>query len=459
LVQVSHKQFALKPQDPAKADLYDDCAVEFEKTSENLAPQLAAPAIAADVLVSITAPPSATIEITSLHTGEVLPPAEAAFEGRLQPGPYQVRVLERGWTAVRNFRFLVGGEVGQRGLHIDAASRDPSPLRDALLQLIPGDHDAARADFSESLGPMAVQDLGLWLSILGASRVLGPGKFTELRNLPLASFDDVQAGASPIFLLAGAEGAVGVSEAAVWQSGKGPLPPVAPLREVPGVPGLCELRADTVPGMHIIVFRAGDQARGATVTYCLPNRATLFILATDTAGVTRVHQFLLPLEKLQQDLTPMEQMSQPPNLLEALRFTILAQKQMARLRSPAPPQTGDAKNDPKLQADREAWKSLLYGKWLDPVMALMAAYELARHHKSAETLSYLPGVLGNLRTYFSALPDAEAVARIAGLDYTEPRSLPLFLAGLRAMDNPEPLMPLPAGKLDPGGPWTTWVGV
>jgi hypothetical protein len=408
------------------------------------------------------------LEITDLKTGEVVSTPQATFTGSLRPGPYQVRVLESGWTALRSFRFLVdptsspiGAEniAGLGGLRIDAASRDPSPLRDSLLDLIPGQHNSAYADFSEQIGPLANQDLGLWLSIIGASRILGAQEFSKLGSLPLVSFDDVQSGAAPIYLLAGVEGPFGVAEAAVWQL-DAVAPQLAPMHPVFGIPGLHELRTDTAPGMHLVYFRAGNMATCASVAYCLPNRATLFIVATDASGDMRIHQFILPLAKLKQNLTPMEQERQPANLLEAIRFTTLAQRQMARLRSPEPPAVGDLKVDPKLEKDRESWNNLLYGKWLDPVMALMAAYELASNHKSnKETVYWLKEAVGNLRSYFSALPDVELIAKIAGFPHAEPKSLPLFLAGLQALENSDPLMPLPSAKLDYTGPWITWLGV
>jgi hypothetical protein len=70
-VQVIHNQYALKPANPAKADLYDDVTVEFEKTAQLIA--RAAPfAPAPPVPVSITAPSWAALEITNLRTGEVV---------------------------------------------------------------------------------------------------------------------------------------------------------------------------------------------------------------------------------------------------------------------------------------------------------------------------------------------------------------------------------------------------
>ncbi|HTM50414.1 MAG TPA: caspase family protein [Bryobacteraceae bacterium] len=452
-VQVTHSQFALSPPDPAKAELYDDCTVEFEKTTQLLGgppPTFAAPP---PVPVSINGPAASVLEITNLHTGEVSP-LESDFTGTLQPGPYQVRVLESGWSSVRSFRFLVDQSLtGPGGLHIDAASRDPSRIRDSLLGLVPGQHDTARADFSESLGPMAAQDLGLWLSILGASRIL-ENQFHKLQNLPLMSFDDVQPGGSPIYVLSGAEGPRGISQAAIGAPGA-PAPQVMPMQGVQGVPGLYELRSDTPPGMNLVYFRAGDAATCATVAYCLPNRATLFVLATSGAGETRIQQFILPLAKLRQYLTRQEQDRQPPNLLEAVRFAVLAQRELSRLRSPGANLSG-LDGDPRRVQE---WNNLLYGKWLDPAMAVMAAYELARNRGAGSPPDSILVAIANLRAFFAALPDAELIAKIAGLPYTEPVSLPLFLTGLRAMEHPELLMPLPLGQVDYVGPWITWIGI
>ena len=71
----------------------------------------------------------------------------------------------------------------------------------------------------------------------------------------------------------------------------------------------------------------------------------------------------------------------------------------------------------------------------------------------------LPVALGNLRTCFSALPDVELIAKLAGMPYTKPERLPLFLAGLQAMSHPELVSALPVNKLEYHGPWITWLGV
>src|SRR5207245_1819253 len=97
-----------------------------------------------------------------------------------------------------------------------------------------------------------------------------------------------------------------------------------------------------------------------------------FVVADDGTSGAIIHQYILPLKKLQDNLTSAERYSQPSNPLKAIRFMTLAQRQMARRRSLRP---DDATATPE---DRQAWMELLYGKWLDPIMAIMAAYELVR---------------------------------------------------------------------------------
>lgn len=470
-VQVTHQKFALQPSEPAKAELYEDCAVEFERTNQPLAPVAPSPA-PPPPSVSVSVPAAAALEITNLSTGEQITRGRPAFTGTLQPGPYQVRVLESGWTAVRNFRFLVDPELasagsqekeafryvaGRQGLHIDAAVRDPSPLRDSLLNAIPGSHDSGTADFSEQLGPIANQDLGLWLSIAGASRILGAADFSKLSGLPLTSFDDVQPGASPTYLLVGADGLTGPTLAAVRRPGENT--PLRPMQPVAGIPGLYELRVDTAPGMHMVCVQAGGKAAWATVAYCLANRATLFVAAGDSAGAMRVHQYILPLARLLQHLSARERDAQPAKFLDAIRFTALAQKQMFRMRSASPPAQSELSTDPKLAWDREAWNNLLEGKWLDPLMAIIAGYELARSSTRPDTQGAFTVALRNLRMYFSSLPDVELIAKLARQPFTEPTALPLFLTGLLALEDAGPLMPIPAAKLDYSGPWITWLGI
>jgi hypothetical protein len=567
LVQVTHPLFTIIPSGPAKADLYDNCTLEFEKVGAR-PPGVAfssAPPPADSVKVSLLTPSGTSVEVKDLDTGEVFPRG-TSFERDLKTGAYQVRVMEKGWTTVRNERLwvqpdldpssflnrvkekvsaypslteackpvralmgptdlltqvegfaqaaieklergqlplkaeLVSLEIvanvldissselewskkskgvaeelrtgkqllvdlgetdhviwGKTAQTISIGNRYSDPLRESLLTKIHGNHDSAKVDFSESLGPMVNQDLGLWLSIVGASRILGNEEFSKLAELPLVSFDDVKENDSPIYILIGTGDANNSIAIAIRQAGENG-PPLENIQGVSGITGLYESRVNCNAGMHLVFIRIGKTVPFATATYCLPNRATLFTVARDDSGEIRVHQFMLPLAKLRQYLNADEQINQPGNFLDAIRFTTLAQKQLARKRTPRPPPESRLPDDSKLAADRAAWEDLLYGKWLDPTMAVMAAYELARNRNSPDA-HLLDTAVANLRKYFSILPDVEIIAKLAGYPWAPPRGLPLFLTGLQAIGQPENLLPLPATKLDYVGPWITWLGV
>jgi hypothetical protein len=100
---------------------------------------------------------------------------------------------------------------------------------------------------------------------------------------------------------------------------------------------------------------------------------------------------------------------------------------------------------------------MLYAKWLDPVMAALACYELLRRGQKEK----LVVALGNLDRFFVGLPDVAALRRIAGLQVAAPTGLPIFLGALDAFDAEEAkaLLPFPENKLDHGGMWLLWRGV
>jgi hypothetical protein len=87
----------------------------------------------------------------------------------------------------------------------------------------------------------------------------------------------------------------------------------------------------------------------------------------------------------------------------------------------------------------------------------MAAYEFARTLKKFERSPAFMEALQNLRTYFSAIPDVE-LAKTASFPHTEPQSSPMFLAGVRELDHPEPLIPFRAGKNGALPRWPEYVG-
>lgn len=331
---------------------------------------------------------------------------------------------------------------------MNVGARSSTPVRDGIVAAIPGQHDSARVDFSESLGPMANEDLGLWVSLMGASRIVREwGDFEKLKVLPLETFSDVKRGDSPVYLLLAFESLPERVEIAVHEFGK--ELEWQSLSMIPGLPGVFQFRSNKEVGPHLVSIRTAGKASFTTLVYSLANRATLFAVAGEANGETTIRQYILPLAKLVENLSELERDKQTNNPLEAVRFIALAQKQMS-LRRPI------ADSLPTVAP--AIWFDLLHGKWLDPVMGLMAAYALVRTPEfSMEPNGLGREVLGNLRACFSELPDVEMIAKLANVSYEKPKRPPLFLAGLAALGESEGLLPLPGSRLDFSGPWVTWI--
>jgi hypothetical protein len=128
--------------------------------------------------------PHTQIEVLSLKTGEVLKSA-GDFQQEVPPGEYVVKLRERGVTVSRREVTLKPGEEKT----LELIARPTDKVRDTILKAVHADDAGGASVFSESsLGPLANTDLGLWLSLFGASRILGePGQFRKLERLPPAS--------------------------------------------------------------------------------------------------------------------------------------------------------------------------------------------------------------------------------------------------------------------------------
>lgn len=434
---LQHPTDAVQPVVDNHADLYENCDLKFQKVAGG--PPAAAQPTVQRATVSVSAAPDTMLVIENVQTGVTIQ-SDKPFDGPLDPGEYYVRMKTRGGRTLRRQRFAVaagGHEV------VNVAARASTFVRDGLLAAIPGAHDQSQIDFSETLGPMADDDLGLWLSIIGASRIVGHhDDYRKLKNLPLPTFDHLSPGGSAVFLLLGLETAppsVGVSVAA---SAVNPEWTSFTTQTTPNMPGIFAWPVDVPSGQRFISVRIGNKAPLTFASYALPNRVTLFTLAQEQDGTIGVHQYMLPVSHLASHLQPPEQefLKSPP--LQGVRFIALAQKQLAerrRLRKPT---------DDGVAIGR--WLDLLYGKWLDPVMAIMACYELQRSGEAVGTV-----VLNNLTEYYGQLPDVAAIATRIDPGVKPPDTVPIFLAGVRTF--PQLQLPLPKGKLDYRGPWTSWI--
>jgi hypothetical protein len=388
--------------------------------------------------LTVSAPSDDHVLIRNVTTGETFRSA-GSFAGEVPPGEYEIKLKERGGPTVR--RAIMTALPGEAATH-DIGERPQSRVREALLRSVP--HDSSQIFFSETLGPMSDADVGVWLSIIGASRIVRDYReFSKLRDLPIETFEDVQPGASAVYALLALESPNDTPRIAISQDAQAEWRQAQPVEAL----GIWEHRHDVAPAPYLFSIRVGDGLPLTVASMTLRDRATLIVVCEDDGGGLRVHQYILPFGKLLDQFDPFVRSNQPNSPLAAVRVLAAGQKQLIRNR-----ELSGVQEDTRDDVAR--WENALSGKWLDPVAGIMASYELIRTGRTDMT----DVVLDNLRRYFSDLPDVEAIARLAGRPYTRPSSPPLFVEGLIAFDHYETLLPLPENKLTYGGLWTSWLG-
>lgn len=448
----------VRPDAPVAADLYDDCALQFEVQAldRSRAAGGAGAGRGSTRGGGATAPlPIARVDIVMPSGAQVVVRGgkdktehlEASGTLELAPGTYRLETHDHRGVVVD--RREVTLEAGPR--RIDLTAVPDSPLRHALLRAIHGQHGNGVVDFSESLGPTPDQGLDLWLALIGAARITGgPGDFSKLGPLPLANFDG-PAVRTAVYVLAGFEQPDVRLRAALGGKWRAPLRPVAPHATLPG---LFEIATPGgKPGYRYLTVQVDDNAPLTFGVCNLHGRGTLVTLAQKRTGSLQIQQFILPLRRfvntlpegsglwLDQSTEGLNDVSGP---LRLVRRCVEVQRAFARA------------EDLKTLLTANELQFLLYFKWFEPIVALLSAYELARRGEIQD----LRKVVGNLRGYFKQLPDAEALAKLAGLKPSMPASPPLLLDGFQALN----LMPKrpglpPAEALVFRGPWTMWRGL
>lgn len=475
--ELSHSSASVQrkppPEDPV--DLYDPCLLNFElktsektskktkgtkkvKASEVLAPApiggvdvsgkavaaaLAAPTITGTLNLKGASTPHTEIELLSLRTGE-LERVAGDFHKEVLPGQYRVKLRERGVTISTHQITVDAGKTKS----VDLAARPKDKVRTSILKAVEDNENEAGSLFpTADGGPIANQDLGLWLSLLGASRILDQaGQFKKLKKLPLQTFKDIKKNETVVYVLGGFEKSAGAfavglsSDANVeWQR----------LKTVKGLEKIYELRLPATAGSHLLSLNIPRRPPITFATHCLPNRATLATFAQDKEGRLTFHQFILPIRHLIKYLDPGVQGYLQGNLLDVVRTMTLAQSQFARKRSV---------REQLEKTDRKVWRDLVHHKWLDPLMALIAAYDVIRHGTRDQARSLLKMVNSNLKKHFEGMGDVEAIAKLLGSPWTLPTAPPVFMDGVMAFDElqEKQMLPLSPDKLDYYSPWTTW---
>ena len=413
-ITVTHPTAVVVQKEPPESDegvsLFENLAMRFE--------MVAAPATRAVPQERGAGPSTANVSFTALPTDEIqfenlgsgaMETANGNFTSKVDPGDYLIK-LRQGGRTIGSKRLNI-----KRGTPVSLNLRDlvnvqPSPIRDQCVSVIAQHQDPPIARLSKSLGPLSTWDLNLVLSLLGSARIVSSAnEYPQLSHLPLTSFTNLKAGDSPVYVLAGFEKSkgnfeVGVSDNAnvAWQK----------MSKV-GTLGVHEKLISATPGTHLVSIRIPKQPPITYATHCLPNRATLVVFTEDIDGCLTLHQYILPIQVLFGFLQPEVLQYLQDDPLEVVRLMFLAQIQFARKR-------------PVFGADGgpiEHSETLLYGKWLDPIMSLIGAYELIRQGVLKVRPDHLDLMLTNLRKYFRGLPDTEAIAKVIGRPWQMPRTL------------------------------------
>ena len=439
-----------RPIDRTSADLYDHCTLAFEKVQPSgLESVTLSPPLPPETIVELAGPAGTELVLSDAASSlQIFSPGR--MSERVRPGIYIAECRDAHYkTTIRRERLVVeAGETVRRDLRLGA----PHPTKDAIRQVVP--HGPAGIEFSETLGPLPDDDLATWVSIIGAAQLVAdPTTFSKLAAFRLQRFDEYRPGESAVFVLAGLGTeriSVGLTPVAAVADGQPAIrpPEIRRIAEpVPEVPGLFQWARKTEPGGHVVWAFPERQASLAIATHCLKNRATLVVITDGADGALSIRQFILPIHSLLDSLDPVVRERLHPNPLAGVRFIARAQRDFERYRRVASDDPG---------ADRQTWDSLLYAKWLDPIGAMIAAYELLRQGRALE----IDVVLQNLREFFPRLPDTEAIARLAGRKHLVPATPPLLLDGAMAFDaeSRRRFLPLPEGRLDASGPWTQWRG-
>ena len=364
-----------------------------------------------------------------LGTDELLTGFEPGFyKAHLKDGNYKLASrsirLSRGATLNLDFTPKVS-----KGAHLSLSNKVQT--RGSLI------------DFSETLSDVPDWNLSLWLAVLGASRIMAaPDTFSKLRSIELESFTNATPGESMLYVLAGELGGEQVPACDI-----GTTPRWKQMQPVAAVDGLFEQKEELELGPQLVTYAVNEQETSTVLVYGLPNRTTLLTFAHHEGQGRQIQQFILPTHSLIQHISAREsEYLQRNRPLQLVRYMSTAQRLFA-LQSPIEGYTH--------QGSDGYWFDLLYHKWLDPIMALIACYELIRRGSAEQQLQSMKEVLSNMRQYFPGFADTEIIAMLLDEKFSPPQNPPLLMDGVIAV-GARGRLPLPQEKLQFNSIWTLW---
>lgn len=464
-VEVSGRGILVEPSGWVPVDLYEDAIQRFRvvpgspspgpSPTPGIGPSPIAPSMPvprAHGRLDLRLPAGSSGVLRNTTTEQNFAPLTQENSLTLPTGRYDLQVDDADGWPVRHKTIEVGLDSATT---IDLSELPASALHEEILEAVPlGAHQGGSADFSESLGGLiADQDPALWLAIMGASHIVRDNyDFSKLAQLPLADFSSVPPGGSALYVL------VGLNEHFDFlQLGLSNEEQPIPRRwdrvaKVEGFEHLSHYMEVVHPTPAFLSLALGQTSVITLTTAFLPNRATLVTVTQDRQGSLQVQQMMLPLGHLldqMPDIVRFRVFMQDPKFgelrpLRNVKFIVQAQRTFRKRLALA---SGS-------QSRRGELNYLLYGKWLDPVMAALAAYELIRRGLKREVTE----AVHNLMKYFPDFPDSNALSQIITGKTAGPIRTPLFLDGLSAIPNFQQSLPLPASRLDYRGMWTLWRG-
>ena len=456
-------EFDQTSPDPAEwVELFQDGAsVRFEASHLESLPAIDEGAQPLAKL-ALRVPPGASASFMSRLDG-----ARSSFEAgshvvSVSPGTYDVSMKQHGATILRRVLRFEPDRAANIDLFADAVPFDARPF---LRTLSVGEHGL---DVSGAHGPVADPNPAVWFSLFGASTLVGPlgafprlhvtariarTFFAQLRPDELGVYVIVCADAQPALRIHrdhwGTLNPAGALMNGVFHQGIISRSPVDAVGiDLPGR-GPVNVATLTLPGcvtLIVVVLRGGGGNAGAggadrpsapggsmSIRQIIISPAHIGDTVPVAAGALEGH------------LTP----------LDAVRLIAQAEARFAA-RLPIEP-GGEG-------IDADAFQRFASLELLDPILTPLLGYDLARRGEAQAQRKRLEALIAALRTAFPGHPDAEALARIAGLRFTPVTRPPLILDGLLVLRGAPGQAPVDEAlraddaDLDFHAMWTTGTG-
>jgi hypothetical protein len=445
----------IDPPGPAAINLYEHSKVRFQVGPQPVPPSPPAPSVAN---MQISGTPGTDLSLKELSSGltQTMRMGYEASTATVAPGRYKAQLRDGNFKLESILLDVSPGAT----LKVDLGPAVSRGALRSLSKMVPT--RGKLVDFSETLSDVPDWNLSLWLAVLGGARILAArDRFSKLQSLQLETFADAVPGKSILYVLAGElEGApapacdvrtkpkITLFERILMKLGLAtPETNWKPMRPVPEVPGLFEMKLEFEPGQLLVTYAANERSSTSILVQGLANRATLLTFARDESKRQEIQQFILPIHSLNKYFSDQElYYLGRDNLLPAMRYMSTAQRLFA-LQAPIEGNTYHGGDD--------YWFDLLHHNWLDPIMMLISCYELIRRGKLNENRSLIDEMLDIMRSYFPGIADTDVIAKLVNGKESPPTQTPLLMDGLIAIGVLGDL-PLPQEKLDFSGIWTSW---